>query len=386
MRHITNSELAGYMARLSGDREQNRIAEHLSRCGRCRARHDAIAAAMAPRYRSLRANDAVKARVMRSRNSIASEEIPHPTGGVLSMIALHPRAALAASIAAAAAIVAAVSLLIRTPADETRPHLLAARADAGVTVNAVPAGDRPVIFEKSRIVLPEHTVMRLEYGPAFSITLIGPADFFIDRLKSSGTDRPADLGCTLSQGILISAHGGAGKALVYAYDTPGARIEPSGTEFLLQASGDATLVLVNSGAVRVKHRRSGEATAVPAGSRCAVSEKTEISKAAPEDLSMFGNIEKIRAGDFSQRLLKPVFRAKELTHTPPLDQGRAPAGIGQGAGHDDSGKVNNGRRKPRQPATIINPARPDLRERDGIKKTIIRDTKRTLRQKRRASR
>ena len=125
MTHVTNKELGRYIAGTAKERQHGRIAEHLAACGRCRARHDKMTAAIAPRYSMLRASDAARVRVLRSRDRLAEDETASAPAGIRSLLSLHPRAALAGSLALAATVVTAAVLLFRPPAEEARPHLAA---------------------------------------------------------------------------------------------------------------------------------------------------------------------------------------------------------------------------------------------------------------------
>jgi hypothetical protein len=390
-RHLTNKELAVYIARTAGERSRSGIAGHLSGCDRCRSRHEKILAATAPRYSSLRASDAAKIRIMRSRDKLAEDETALAPKGLRSILALHPRAVLAASLAVVTIFVVTAALLFLPPAVEKRPFLTAAQADSGVIVNGHPAGDRDRIFEQSSIRVPDKTMARMEYGPGFSITLIGPAVLSIDRLMPPGPSTPVELECTLTQGILVSANKESTKKTVsYVYNTPGARVEPMGTEFLLQSAGDSTLVLMKTGSVSVKPARSAESVSVSAGSRCVVSEKAEISKAMPEDLKIFSSMEQLRDGAFEGQLMKPEPLEKEkklkqsIREGRPADRKKIRDDIVQGPQLESPGDRDKSSRRDK----IENPARPGMREQERINKNKkqIREAQKATRQKRRASR
>ncbi len=393
-RHITNRELARYIAGAMSNRKRTSVAEHLTQCDRCRARHEKMLAVIAPRYFSLRASDAAKVRVMRSRDKLAEGEDAYAPGGIRSILSLHPRAFIAASLALVTAVAVTAALLLRPPAGEARLHLAAVIADAGVTINDHPVRDRDKVFEQSAIILPDKTTMRLEYGRGFSITLIGPAIFSIDRLMSRGPSEPVVVECTLAQGLLVSASDGTGKKVAYTYNTPDARVEPVGTEFLLQSAGGTTLVVMKTGSVRVKPERSAESVAVSSGNRCMVAEKTEISKADPEDLKIFGSMEQLRAGAFGHRLLKPEPLGKDTELEHKRFKGRL---IDHKQIHGNSKRKlqletpdnrDKERGKSLRRDKIISPVKPGMREKDRINKNkkLIRNAQKAIRQKRRTSR
>lgn len=386
--HVTNKELGRYIAGTAKERQHGRIAEHLAACGRCRARHDKMTAAIAPRYSSLRASEAAKFRVLRSRDRLAEEEGASAPAGIRSLLSLHPRAVLAGSLALAATIVTAAVLLFRPPAEEARPHLAAVGVDSGAVMNDRPLNDRARVFEGSAIILPEKTSARFEYGRGFSITLVGPAVFNVDRLAARDNSGPAELECSLRQGLLVSASDGTGRKVAYAYATPGARVEPLGTEFLLQAAGGSTLVVMKTGSVSVKAGAPAERVTVAAGSRCMVKDKAAVSRAAPEDLKIFSSMEQLRDGAFEGRLLKPDPLEKESIPKRKLRALRPEGG-------EKTGGIIMGRSKPEVPGdgtrtvrrdSITGPAKQGTREQERISKNkkLLREARQAIRQKRRA--
>jgi ferric-dicitrate binding protein FerR (iron transport regulator) len=344
-------------------------------------------AAIAPRYNMLRASEAARVRVLRSRDKLAEDETAYTPAGLRSLLSLHPRAVLAGSLALAAAVVTAAVLLFRPPVEEVRPHLAAVRVDNGVTMDDRPLIDRARVFEGSAITLPEKTAARLEYGRGFSITLVGPALFTVDRLKSRRDSEPVDLEGSLRQGILVSASGG-GRTVAYAYNTPGARIEPTGTEFLLQSAGGATLVVMKTGSVSVRPAASAESVHVAAGNRCMVKEKADVSRAAPEDLKIFSSMEQLRGGAFERQLLKPEPLGKEknlkqkMRALRPESREKSGGNAMRRSRPDVPDDVSKAARRD----TITGPVKPGTREQERINKNkkLLREARQAIRQKRRA--
>ena len=386
--HITNKELGRYIAGTVKERQRGRIAEHLSECGQCRSRHGKMLAAIAPRYNMLRASDAAKVRVLRSRDRLAEDEAAYTPAGIRSLLSLHPRAVLAGSLALVAACVTAAVLLFRPPVEEVRPHLAAVRVDDGVTINDRRLAERTRVFEGSTITLPDRTSARLEYGRGFSITLIGPALFTVDRLMSRRDSEPVELECSLRQGILVSASDGAGRKVAYAYATPGARIEPTGTEFLLQSAGGATLVVMKTGSVSVKPVTSAESVPVAAGSRCLVKDRVDVSKASPDDMKIFSSMDQLRDGAFKRQLLKPEPLETEknpkqtLRTLRPKDRDKAGGSTMGRSPQDIPGDPSRTSRRD----AITGTAKPATRDQERINKNkkLIREARQAIRQKRRA--
>lgn len=385
-RHISNKDLAAQLAGTGTERTRSRVAKHLVQCDQCRARHDRIRAAMTPRYGALQASAAAKIRVMRSWEELSWNESSPAPSRIRSFLAIHPRTAIAVSLALAASIVMISVLLIRTPVDRPQPHLSAVQVDHGVTIDGRYPGEEARLYGGSVMSLPDKTMVRLIHDRNFSIVLIGPAVFSIKHFTPGNDARPMDIECVLDHGILISSSTGS---ITYAYTTPGARIEPVGTEFLLQAAGGKTLVVMKSGSVRVKPIQSAESVTVPAGSKCVVTEKAEVNNADPDDLKIFGRLDQLRAGVFNQRLLDPMSVNEdtklhgERTVGPKIprnDNNQRSLAVPEGKTTD---KGNMFRRGPAD-----NSAKPGLREQGRInkQKKLIRETRKTIRQQRRTSR
>jgi hypothetical protein len=305
--HISNRNLAAYLADAMDASTRERIGGHIAGCDRCRALHDKMFSAISPRYASLIPGGAVRDRVLLTRDELErGERKPAPdSGGPLRV--LRPRLLGVAALGLAASIAIALAFHLVPPSD-TRPTLVAELADAGVTINGRPATRGARVYESSALVLPDKTTARFAYGRVFSITLIGPCVMTIDRLAPRGSSGSIVLEGALEQGVLVSIADGSG-AVSYAYTTPGARVEPVGTEFLLQASGESTLVVMKSGKVRVRPARSAEAAVVAAGSRCMVDRQARVSPASAEDMRMIDSREGLGAGAFVRRLL-PVHPLK----------------------------------------------------------------------------
>jgi hypothetical protein len=304
--HLTRKQLAEYLAETTAPEARQRIARHLAACDECRKRSDMLITATAPRYRNLQPGAAVKDRVMRSWEQEMREKTGPAPFSFRLLLAGHPRIAVAASFAALAAAVTLGLFLLRTPPAPDRLALSADRVDGEITINDRPARPSQQVFDASTIKLQERAMARLTYGEDLSITLSGPGVFSIERFESDKAYGKIRMECTLSAGVLVSAVNGTSLAIAYAYNTPGARIEPIGTEFLLQAAGPATLVIMKQGSVLVKPVKTRETVTVLAGNRCVIRDTAASAPATKEDLGIFNDLGRLRTGTFTPRLLPAV--------------------------------------------------------------------------------
>lgn len=299
-KHITHKKLAGLIAGTLSSRSAGTTARHLDECDRCRALHGRLISAMAPRYGGLTPGPEVKQRVMRSWQELQGAPSRRP--GLSGFIAAHPRTLMAGAFAVVAAAVTALIILTLPPGPAGPPSLTATLVKGDVILNGRAARPMESVRPGSAITLDEQSMVRLSYGSALSITLFGRGSFTIDRMRMHGTPGRLELVCTLDEGILLSR---TAAPVSYAYNTPGARIEPHGTEFLLQASGAKTLVIMKQGAVTVKPTDGGKPLDIAAGSRCMIDREASAGPASPKDLEIFGSVERLRTGEFAPLLIAP---------------------------------------------------------------------------------
>ncbi|MBP7736426.1 MAG: zf-HC2 domain-containing protein [Spirochaetes bacterium] len=351
--HVTHDEMASYLADTLLPGERDRFDSHIRECETCRDKLDKIKIALTPRFRSVELRDETVARILRSWDAI---QVEAARGGMIAFLRKHPRAAVASALAAAAATIIVVSALMNAPREPAGAHLTLGRVEGGVAVNEEQVHAGGNVFGGSRITLPDKALARLVYGEIMKIDLISRCDLSVDAF---GFDR-ADtirLENSLRDGIIISSIHDSGKNVSYVYTTPNARIESQGTEFLLQAEGGKTLLIMKTDAVRAIHARSGKSEIVPAGMKCVISDSLEIMAATDEDMRIFENIEGLRKGDFG-RLLLPAFHDRKSG-----TQGKSPApgdpGVKNGGSMMDKG--NGAAEKVREGDTDGRDAR---RERD----------------------
>ena len=302
-KHITNNQLAGFLSETLTPGKRERVLSHLELCADCRKRRDMLFAAISPRYGSVRVDAAIKSRVMRSLSEAVERDAMQGPAGIRGLLVRHPRIALAGSLAVIAAAIVLGFFLARVPYKTVRIALSARQADEGITINNKAPILHEGIYDASTVRVPHKAMARLTYGDSVSIILIGPCVFSIDRfILDEGTNK-IRLDCTLPEGLIISAIEERAREMQYTYKTPAARIDPLGTEFLLQAAGDSTLIVMKRGTVRVKPALSHEQVTVSAGNRCLITKQASISPAVPDDMKMFDDPNKLKSGVYAPRLL-----------------------------------------------------------------------------------
>lgn len=303
--HVTNKEMASYIAGTLRPRVRERIESHIRGCGPCRVRHDALLAATAPRYRSLEAGDEVRERIMRSWREIANRDAARAGSGLRYLLVRRPGLAAASVFAAAAIILAIVTILVRGPENRRDASMIVGSAGQGVSIDGRTARPGDPVREGGAITLADGAAARIIYDDLLRIDLSGKGDLAVREFRLDA-ESGINFGITLRDGMLVSSVHAGGRAVSYEYLTPNARVTPLGTEFLLQAAGGATLVILREGGVRVTSTRTGKSTDLTAGGKCIIGDSIRIMKATAEDMSIFDDPEGLRAGKYARLLLPRV--------------------------------------------------------------------------------
>ena len=304
-KHVTNKQLAAYIAGTLCTRAAGRIGNHLMECGSCLARHEKLLAVIAPRYRSLEPGDEVRERIMRSfreiRNGVAVQE----QGGIRSLLERRPGLAAASFFAAVAVILVIVGVLIRGPEAPRGVSMVMERVVQGVSMDGVVARQGDEVTGGRRINLADGSAARITCDTILRIDLVGNGNVTVNEFSSDPASG-VNFGITLNAGMLVSSVHAGDLDVSYEYLTPNARIVPRGTEFLLQADGGATLVIMKEGAIRVIHARTGKSLEVTAGDKCVIGDSFKSMKASGEDLNIFNDLEGLRSGKYAHLLLPSV--------------------------------------------------------------------------------
>ena len=326
-KHVTNKILAAYIADILRPSERDRIHEHLNGCGPCRTKYERMVAAIAPRYSSLKPGDRVKEKIFRSWKEINNGDVNPEPDIIRSLSGRLPRWAVASAIGALAAILVAAVIIIQAPWETGRASLTMNRMDAGVTIDDLTAKTGDPVYEESRIKLSDKAIAQLVYDDAIQITLVNKSDYAIDHF-SIEKDSSVKLRTTLFNGMLVSAIHNRNKSVSYEYMTPNARIEPLGTEFLLQVNAGDTLVIMKEGAIKARNIRSGKSVTVTSGHKCVISDSMLLMPTTEEDLKMFADLDKVRSGAYARLLLPaiytqdvPAYTEKGDTHDAVKDSG-----------------------------------------------------------------
>ncbi|OHD65288.1 MAG: hypothetical protein A2176_15235 [Spirochaetes bacterium RBG_13_51_14] len=277
-------------------------------------------AAIAPRYQSLKASNDLQERIMRSWREIRNGDVNAEPNGIRSLLVKHRRTAIASAAFAVAGIILIVTIFMQGPLETRRGSMVMNRMDAGVTVNGIPARNGEAVYDASMIRLPEMAIAQLVYDDTIKITLINNNDFSIDNFIIEKALN-VKLGLTLRDGMLLSAIHGRQTTIKYEYRTPNARIEPLGTEFLLQTEDGVTLVIMKEGAIKVTHIRSGKSETVPSGRKCIISDSFACMPTTKEDMKIFDDLDKLRNGSYAHLLLPAIYDLKVRAKTGNRDTG-----------------------------------------------------------------
>ncbi|MBN1498083.1 MAG: FecR domain-containing protein [Spirochaetes bacterium] len=158
------------------------------------------------------------------------------------------------------------------------------------------------VREGTVVNLASGSAARLIFDTGIRIDLAGKTDMGVDKFTAD-TANGVNMSISLHEGTLVSAIQRGEVPVVYEYVTPNARIEPLGTEFLLQASGGITLAIVKEGGILVTNMRTGKQVRVSAGGKCIITDTLLSAEASGQDLGIFSDIDGLRAGKYAHLLL-----------------------------------------------------------------------------------
>lgn len=297
--HVTNKELASYIAGILPARTRNRIESHIHECGPCRARYEQLLSAIAPRYQGFEVSDHLWERIMRSWRDIRNGAQPDAH----RFLPARRPGLVAASVFAVAAIVLVIAGFLLLGPDEPRASsLVVDMTEREVLVDGKAARKGDPVRKGTVVNLVSGSAARLIFNTSIRIDIAGKADMVVDKFTAD-TAYGVNMAISLREGTLVSSIQGGEAPVVYEYVTPAARIAPLGTEFLLQASGGATLVIVKEGGILVTSTRTGEQFRVSAGGKCIISDTTLSMEASGQDLGIFSDVAGLRAGAYAHLLL-----------------------------------------------------------------------------------
>jgi hypothetical protein len=236
------------------------LSSHMEKCRDCRDEYNRLCRIMAAySFREADPAPALKSRVMDSYDRIASvspsaEIRPVRTGMSTGLKILLPAMA-------AAALILSILVFIRPWKTPYTGHIAmtvdSVRGQSTLDGSKTEAGGQ--IGAGSVIRTGAGSFVRIRLGAAMEITCAGDTTLAVE---SDGNQAARILTFVLKQGAVLSRSNRL-TGMAYRYRTPGAVLEPVGTEFVLAALGKRTEVRVLEGRVRLTH--SGGETEIPGG-------------------------------------------------------------------------------------------------------------------------
>ena len=333
--HVTNKQLASYLAGTMLTDDRGRFDDHLHECPACNGKFEKIQIAIAPRFQAVELREVLIERILDSWDAIKAEAGAAGHGGIMTLPRRYPWTFAGSALAAAVAIAILVTAFLLFPQKPRGECLSLSRIEGEITLNGAPAGTVKNVYSGSRITISEKAIARLQYYKTINIDLVNKSDFSIDAFAANKAGRIRMLS-TLRDGIVVSSIHDKDMNITYEYQTPNARIESMGTEFLLQADGGITLVIMKNDAIRATHTQSGKSMMLRAGSKCIISDSFDVRPATAEDMRIFDSLEMLLNGAYAHLLL-PSIRPDPRRGSKDTGVSSLPSGDPESGGTADAG-------------------------------------------------
>ena len=250
-RHAKKKQMMELASGILEGREGEILSSHMEKCRDCRDKYDRLVRIIAAcSFNAADPAPAIKSRVMDSYDRIASvlpsaEIRPVSTGMSTGIRILLP------ALAAAALIVSILVFIKPREIPDAGNIALAVhsfRGESTLDGSKTEAGGR--IGAGSVIRTGAGSFVRMRLGGAMEITCAGNTTLAVE---SDGNQGAGIFTFVLREGVVLSRTN-PGAVIAYRYRTPGAVLEPAGTEFVLAVLGKGTEVRVIEGRVRLTHQ------------------------------------------------------------------------------------------------------------------------------------
>lgn len=293
-KHLTNKKLTSYITGFLDDKELNLIKEHLESCEKCKQKYEQITSLTNSYLRDkIIPSPALKKRVMDSYIEITDEEL-NKSGmdRFLEGLSIYRKPAITL---AAAIIIITIGIFYNRAEyrgiPESIPMVL--RSLKGeIIVDKKSAVEREITIHECSIETESDSIAEISYNNVFIIKLSGDSMFSIDKAVVSKDAKEMNFKFTLSRGTLISRFMRGDVKVKYSYITPEATIDSTGTEFLLKASKDRTLLVMKEGTVYIRSAQEKEQATSSPDKKYIITDKIVSSPADSSDEELFNAIER----------------------------------------------------------------------------------------------
>lgn len=289
-RHPHKRDILDAALKISDESRMSSIQAHLPRCRPCRERYEIITTLLSSSdNRAVAPTDKPYQRLIDSLREIEKGEKQ-----ILTEPKQHTRRLLkpAIAIAASALVIIIAALAIRyseTYAPESLP-ITFEKHRGTVYIDNTTAYPRSVIGEGSILRTEDEAIAAVSYHDLIKIMLAGNSTLKIKKAEYHGGKDTFRLAFDLRQGTLYSSFSHRGVKIDYSFQTPKARIQAIGTEFLLQTSEDKTILIVTRGIVYIKSTVSGEEVKSTEGKKYIITSSIQEREADAEAMKMIQSL------------------------------------------------------------------------------------------------
>lgn len=289
-RHPEKRDILNAALKISDESRRSAVQTHLSQCRPCRERYELVTALLSSSDNSAVApSDKPYQLIIGSLREIEKGEKHIPTEPIQHINRLLKPAI---AIAASALVIIIAALAIRyseTNAPESLP-IAFEKLRGTVYINNTTARPRSVIGESTILRTEDKAIAAVTYHDLIKIMLSDNTTLKIKKAEYHRGKNVFRLAFDLSQGTLYSSFSHRGVKIDYSFETPEARIQAIGTEFLLHASEDKTILIVTRGSVYIKSTVSGEEIKSIEGKKYIITSSIEEGKTDAEAIRMIQSL------------------------------------------------------------------------------------------------
>ncbi len=254
MKHLSEKECIALMLDLSGGRNRDRIRKHLETCDKCKKQYSALLPVIKP-YIAGKVNlpGKLKKRILGSAVQVRNSGITSGFGYKIKLL-WENGAGFYASIVFCALILVLCGIFLFPEISPSKVNLQIARVYGEADIDSVPAEHFDSVGSGNTISTDKDSSMILSFLRDYKIILMGKSKLTIDKARLF-KNKNLEVKYSLSKGTLLNRNN-RDTSVRYIFSTPHALIKSHDADLMLQASNNASNILLIKGRLVVQDKNS----------------------------------------------------------------------------------------------------------------------------------
>jgi hypothetical protein len=288
-RHPDKKDILKTVLKISDESRRNSVLTHISKCSPCRRRYEFITSLLSSSDNSaITPTDRPYLRILDSLNEIEKDK-KHVSAEPVSHFStiLKPAIFVAASVLV---IITAIVAIRYSGIYSTEDLTITCRSIRGTLhLNNEIARPQSDITEGSILRTDKNAIAEIRYSNLMKIIVSEKTVLEVERAQQK-RKKTINLAFNLSEGVVHSLFSQRGVKIDYSFVTPKAEIHSIGTEFLLNASRDRTIVILTRGSLYIKSSVSGKEVKSTEGKEYIITSSIEEKKIDAEGIRAIQSI------------------------------------------------------------------------------------------------